>query len=51
MSDVYEARTLEDCERDGYPDLRRDELKGIDRKRRDERIMRQYGMWGGCVVV
>ena len=48
--DPYEARTLEDIQREGYPDIRREELKLMDRRVRDEDAMLRSGLYGGCVV-
>lgn len=49
-TDAYEARTLEDIMRDGYPDLRREELKHNDRLKRDEFRLRRVGLYDGCVI-
>ena len=48
--DPYEARTLEDIQREGYPDIRREELKLMDRRVRDEDAMLRSGLYGGWVV-
>ena len=48
--DPYEARTLEQIQEEGYPDIRREELKLKDRRARDEDAMLQSGLYGGCVV-
>ena len=49
-NDPYEARTLEDIQREGYPDIRREELKLMDRRIRDESAMLRSGLYGGCVI-
>lgn len=49
-SDPYEARTLEQIQEEGYPDIRREELKLKDRRARDEDAMLRSGLYGGCVV-
>lgn len=49
-NDPYEARTLEQIQEDGYPDIRREELKLKDRRARDEDAMLRSGLYGGCVV-
>ena len=48
--DPYEARTLEQIQQEGYPDIRREELKLKDRRTRDEDAMLRSGLYGGCVV-
>ena len=48
--DPYEARTLEQIQEEGYPDIRREELKLMDRRARDEDAMLRSGLYGGCVV-
>ena len=49
-SDPYEARTLEQIQEEGYPDIRREEQKLKDRRARDEDAMLRSGLYGGCVV-
>ena len=49
-SDPYEAQTLEQIQEEGYPDIRREELKLKDRRARDEDAMLRSGLYGGCVV-
>ena len=49
-SDPYEAQTLEQIQEEGYPDIRREELKLMDRRARDEDAMLRSGLYGGCVV-
>ena len=49
-NDPYEARTLEQIQEEGYPDIRREELKLKDRRARDEDAMLRTGLYGGCVV-
>ena len=49
-NDPYEARTLEQIQEEGYPDIRREEMKLKDRRARDEDAMLRSGLYGGCVV-
>ena len=49
-NDPYEARTLEQIQEVGYPDIRREELKLKDRRARDEDAMLRSGLYGGCVI-
>lgn len=47
----YEARTLEEIKAEGYPPIREDELRILDRQRRDEIAMREAGLYGECTIV
>lgn len=49
-NDPYEARTLEEIQAEGYPDIRTEELKLLDRRSRDEDAMIRSGLYGGCVI-
>lgn len=50
MKNMYEARTLEQCKAEGYPSLRKDELRRWDRRMRDRQAMEKRGVGGGCIV-